>query len=412
MNADPVGSAQSPAGPSAGANANGQPPKVSPEAALLQMMAAREAAADSNQTSPPPPADRRGPANPIPPAESDVAGQTDLPPDQTTPPGETQTSPEGGGDENDLSSPETGETAGENAETSLNADLTETLAQLDPTQQTQLLELLKDVKEGKASWNDVKRGHKLAGTVEQLRQQLDEIKAKAEAGAGEVPPAALPPSNLPEPVARLKNGQEVADAARFNKELKRWCERNPQGGVFKSTLANSQPVEVPEGSVMDFRDFAEDMLTEWLPARSQQLQQASDLKRAQATARAQVVQDYPWLQDPDHPETKAVRETLAAVPGLKQTPAPEYWAAVYNRGLKSMQDELASRKAGKNGHAANALRAPQRPQSKVPLGKPHSPGGAAPPRPVPGPNGAAAYQRLASDRSPAAVAAFVGASGR
>jgi hypothetical protein len=109
-----------------------------------------------------------------------------------------------------------------------------------------------------------------------------------------------------------------------------------------------------------------------LPERGRELLQHAQFTQAQAVAKKQVLADFPWLGDPEHPETKQVAATLAQVPQLNQTQTPEYWAAVYTRGLKSMNDELAARKGTGNGHSNGNGKsvfgnAGQRPASKVPV---------------------------------------------
>lgn len=142
-----------------------------------------------------------------------------------------------------------------------------------------------------------------------------------------------------------------------------------------------------------------------LPQRAQEIANAAQLSTAQASARKQVLADYPWLADSEHPDTKAVQEVIKAMPAFKQTPSPEYWAAVVVKGQQALNAELEARKGKKTVGLA-------RPAGKVPLGKPHTAANGAGGRINGNGDVKTLLERHGSERSAGSFAALLSATGR
>ena len=212
--------------------------------------------------------------------------------------------------------------------------------------------------------------HQLAETVATLTRERDEALQKAEAGG--TPASATGTVALPENVAKLKSIGEVrarAVTARDSiRAIEDFLEENPEGGeVGGRTYSKKEMVQLK-------RQWQDEL--EALPQRQEQLQQTERFTQAQAQTRRQVLADYPWLNDPQHPVTSKIADAIKAVPLLKTTVAPEYWAAVLIRGKQAMDAELAQRKTKGNG-GSPAVTPGVKPVGKVPARNPHAGGGGA-----------------------------------
>lgn len=255
-----------------------------------------------------------------------------------------------------------------------NAELESALAGLTPDVRKHLLSLAAE-KPGEIPriGKLIAERHQFVETIGELQGRIEQL----EQGAQESGPALAQANGLPPNVARLKTVGEVkariSQVRAIAKNAQKLLMEKPNGDVEKQLASD------PDKWTVGGQQLTREQLIEaWqeatseaevLPEREAQIQSQSRLAEVQAQAREQAFADFPWLKDPEHPETKAIAATLKQVPGLKQTPIPEYWAAVYNRGVKSMQEELATRKSGK---ANGAVPVTVRPAGKVPLGKPHS----------------------------------------
>lgn len=304
---------------------------------------------------------------PLPPVKGD-APTTDKPTEQPddaqtdTPPSDEQT-------QADEQSSEDGEVQTDLSHTDDNAELTEALAGLNADAKKHLAEMARAIASGDTSIGQLKRGHKIA---EEFKAQIEELNAKiedlsAERGAGSATTNAITPKNLPPEIAKLKTIEEVEQAAEKAKAAVRFLEdfldENPNGGEIGGQSYTRQEIKAKK------RAWQDDL--EALPKQAHALIRNHEFQTRMNAARSDMETDYPWLKQADHVETKAVKTLVKVAPW--QTALPEYSAAVWNRGHKSLQDELAQRKSGGKPPGASA-----RPQGKAPLGKPHTTQAAAP----------------------------------
>lgn len=266
----------------------------------------------------------------------------------------------------------------------------EGLAQLPDDVRDEVIQVAKDVADGKFSFRDLKRGHKLIGKhaeeverltneVETLRKQLNEQ------------PAPQTPSES------LQSLKTVADVERRQRQLETvmdWCEDNPEGGTYNGQEFSQDDVRVA-------RAAARTELRQ-MPQRRQQLEQQADFGRKQQAAKAQARKLFPHLSDADNSETQAVSALLESQPWLKNTfESPEIAALTWLRGQAAIKAELAKR----NGQA-------QRPATQRPATNRPSTGGAGGKGNTAGPSVASAKDRIGKERSVGALAELMAATGR
>jgi len=351
---------------------------------LQEQVAGSKAGPTENDNSPGPADEQAGAEDDAPPAGAGTAED------------DAGTTADAG--QNDLSKSEPG---GEEAEGEAGAEtateLPAELAELPDDVRGELLALAKEVAEGKTSFRDLKRGHKLIGkhAAELERLETENAELKRQVSATETQPAANNGA-----VVKLKTVAEVQKRTAQLEAVMDWCEDNPQGGEFNGQQFNADDVrEARRAARAELRQ---------LPVRERELQGQSQFAQRQTLAKAEAVKLFPHLADPDHAETQAVTKLLAASPWLKDVfLSPEVAALTYLRGQSAVKADLerAKAKAGSAGERNLKVAA-----TGVQKGRPASGGTAAGGKPAGGPTVKAARERIAKEGSVGALAELMGAA--
>lgn len=373
-------SVQSPLAPSGEQNTDAQTAVPSAENALLAMMAQQDDQSVSNEDPASPPA-QGDPQNPDSSTDPDQSGQENLPSDDTPRP----------------------DNASGDASSEPSNSLAPLLEKLDDTQRDQLKAMLKDVVDGKSGWNEIKRGHKLSGKIEELQQQIEGLKAKQTQPQDSQEPSA---DGLPQFDNAQSARKHEASLRRLMRDVEETLEDYPNGNVPKPT--GDEPDQWKFGNqtftrreLVDAKRRYRDQL-DALPARISALDSQAAFQNRQAAIRKEIQSKWTWLADPDHPETAAVQKFISENPILKSLPSPEHAAAAFIRGAKDLERELKLRTAGAsaNGAGAAGSRAGARPPNgKIPVGRPHAAAGGVPARNGGQPNTKQALAGVFKDRS-------------
>ena len=299
---------------------------------------------------------------------TDENGQTDL---EQTPSaeGEPETTPEA----ND------GQTVLSQAETEA---LTAELGKLTPAMRRHVLEVGRLLESGQLQKGEVPRigklladQHALAETVQTLTRERDEALSKVEGRESRVEG-----QTLPEGVSKLKTLGEIKARQTNVRATIRTVEdaltRHPQGNAEAD--ANGEPrwqfgnQSLTRAQIADgLQGFREEL--DALPERAEQIQQQAQFQQARIQARAKIVADFPYLNDPENPDTKQAQQLLKTDPNLSKYAHGDYLALALARGHRELQAEKAARqKTGGNGAGKPTL---TRPVGKVPAKLPHAPAG-------------------------------------
>lgn len=386
-----MGSAQSPAGSGNGQNADSSGGRAAQsQAGFASFLHAMDSDPASNESSISQPA-QGSPDNSNVTANSDDAGQNNLSPDGGSATGQSgQADATVENDEQNQSSDGSQGTVGQTDESAdPNAALTEALNGLDETQRGQMLEMLQDVKAGKANWGEIKRGHKansgLVQQLESLRNEIESLKGGGNATSQrdeDTRPAAA--SAMPAEVARLRTVDEVRSLVDVLDSRIEFAEEflhaNPDGGLINGEQFTRAQIVEQKREWKKQKNAA--------PARIEQIREQATFTAQQSAAKRQIATDFPQLNDPEHPDTKVAREFLKD-PRINGQVNGDYIALALATGDRVLKAELAARRgapAGQRGAvgAAKAGANGARPQGKVPLGKPHTATGSAAARPAEG----------------------------
>jgi len=196
-----------------------------------------------------------------------------------------------------------------------------------------------------------------------IRSEFERQKA---AGPAEPPlPVVV---NAGDPASQFVNEQQLDQAMGQARQLKRWCEQNPEGGILQ--VPNKQggfdQREFSAEQVQAMRFAAEDDLEQHLPRRRDHL-------RAEKAITSQAVQEHPWLTDKNSPRVALFRKVLEADPGIRLRPDWARVTAIFVRGLEALESE------------SKAASTPPVPKPKVGTPPPKLPGASATAPPKKGP---------------------------
>jgi hypothetical protein len=192
-----------------------------------------------------------------------------------------------------------------------------------------VLEMAKELAEGKTTLGQLKRGHRLVEDMEKLRDEIRGLREEKDKPATKTATAATPLADIKDEAALE---EIVSDANKFL----RWARRNPDGGIWDGK-------ELDRDALNNRIDLAETARDEWVPKRAKEIARNNQFMAFQQQQIQSARNDYPWLKDPENAETAAARNLLRDVPMLNQTDSPEYWAAVMVKGQKAMVADKEAR---------------------------------------------------------------------
>lgn len=162
--------------------------------------------------------------------------------------------------------------------------------------------------------------------VERLRQEVERLSQEA------TKPAQTPtPDN---PYSNLSTLEQIQKEMEQAKQIRRWCEMNPDGAVV--TNANGEEVEYTSEEVRNIKIKALDALEEHLPARAKYIQNFQQIEQV-------AVKEYPWWKDKSAQERQIAETFLKHFPEIQRFPDYKMVLGDYIRGAKAR--EAASKKA-------------------------------------------------------------------
>jgi hypothetical protein len=193
-----------------------------------------------------------------------------------------------------------------------------------------------------------------------IRSEFERQKA---AGPAEPPlPVVV---NQADPASQFVNEQQLDQAASQARQLRRWCELNPEGGTLQ--VPNKQggydQREFSAEQVREMRFAAEDDLEQHLPRRREHLRQEQAIT-------SQAVRKHPWLTDKNNPRMALFRKVIESDPSIRLRPDWAEVTAIFVRGLEALDSE---------SRAASAPSVPK-PKTGTPPPKLPGPSATAPPR--------------------------------
>jgi len=193
-----------------------------------------------------------------------------------------------------------------------------------------------ETEETKSDDNELERGlpkgvkkriDKLSAKKREAEAEVDRLKSEVERLSQEAnKPAQTPKSD--NPYSNLKTVDEVSREADQAKQIRRWCEMNPDGATVTDKDGNDTDYSAED--VRRIKIKALDALEEHLPARAKYIEQFSQID--------QVAQkEYPWWKDRSSSERQIADSFLKHFPEITRFPDYKMVLGDYIRGVKTRE---------------------------------------------------------------------------
>jgi hypothetical protein len=161
--------------------------------------------------------------------------------------------------------------------------------------------------------------------VERLREEVERLSQEA------TKPAQTPtPDN---PYSNLSTLDEVNREADQAKQIRRWCELNPDGAVV--TNKDGSETEYTAEEVRNIKIKALDALEEHLPARAKYLQNYMQMEQVAA-------KEYPWWKDKSAKERQIAESFIKHFPEIQKFPDYKMVVGDYIRGVQARESKAKS----------------------------------------------------------------------
>jgi len=161
--------------------------------------------------------------------------------------------------------------------------------------------------------------------VERLRQEVERLSQEA------TKPAQTPTAD--NPYANLSTLEDVSREAEQAKQIRRWCELNPDGAVV--TNKDGSESEYSAEEVRNIKIKALDALEEHLPARAKYLQNFMQMEQVAA-------KEYPWWKDKSAKERQIAESFIKHFPEIQKFHDYKMVVGDYIRGVNAREAKAKS----------------------------------------------------------------------
>lgn len=232
--------------------------------------------------------------------------------------------------ENDVESPEV-ESEGEQEEESVHSESQEeSTAEADEDESNDESE---EVADRGLPRGVKKRIDKLVAKRREAEQEVERMKAELERLEQEANKPARASEIRKNPFAKLTDTEQVAKEIERAKQIRRWCEMNPDGAVVRN--ADGTETEYTAEQVRDIKVKTMDALEEHLPA---QLSYINNFRTVEQVAS----KEYPWWKDKSSKERQIAEAFLQHFPEITRFPDYKMVLGDYIRGVKARESAKRS----------------------------------------------------------------------
>lgn len=258
------------------------------------------------------------------------------------------------------------ENAGETVEVEATTDNDNTVLSQETEDTAQDIEETEDseeTEETKSDEEDIERGlpkgvkkriDKLSAKRREAEAEVDRLKQEVERLSQEAnKPAQIPtPDN---PYANLATIDEVNREIEQAKQIRRWCELNPDGATVKGKDGQETDYSAEEVRAIKLR--AMDAIEEYLPKQIGYIQNYQQVEQV-------ANKEYPWWKDKSAKERQMAESFIKAFPEIKKFPDYKMVIGDYIRGVKSREQSNKKPAPSKAPSAPRVTSAPVQVSSK------------------------------------------------
>lgn len=157
--------------------------------------------------------------------------------------------------------------------------------------------------------------------VERLRQEVENLRQEA----SQKPVQNYDPKN---PYSNLTSMDLIQKEMEQAKQIRRWCELNPDGATVKDKDGNETDYSAED--VRNIKIKAMDALEEHLPRQARYLEQVNHMEQI-------AVKEYPWWKDKAAKERVIAEKFLQAFPEIRRFPDYKVVVGDYLRGIQARE---------------------------------------------------------------------------
>lgn len=179
-----------------------------------------------------------------------------------------------------------------------------------------------------------KRIDKLSAKRREAEAEVDRLKSEVERLSQEAVKPAQSPTKA-NPYSNLSTIEEVSREIDQAKQIRRWCELNPDGAVV--TNKDGTEAEYSAEDVRNIKIKALDAMEEHLPARAKYLQDFNQIEQI-------ATKEYPWWKDKSARERQMAETFLKHFPEVQKFPDYKMVIGDYIRGIKARESTQARNK--------------------------------------------------------------------
>lgn len=175
-----------------------------------------------------------------------------------------------------------------------------------------------------------KRIDKLVAKRREAEQEVEKMKAELERLEQEAKKPARAQEIRKNPFANLSDPNQVQAEIERSKQIRRWCEMNPEGAVVKDAQGNETEYSAEE--VRRIKVQALEAIEEQLPA---QLAYITNFQQVEQT----VTKEYPWWKDKSSKERQIAEAFIQNFPEITRFPDYKMVLGDYIRGVKTREQQ-------------------------------------------------------------------------
>lgn len=172
-----------------------------------------------------------------------------------------------------------------------------------------------------------KRIDKLSLKRREAEAEVDRLKSEVERLSQEANKPAQSPK-FDNPYTNLNSLEEVSREAEQAKQIRRWCEMNPDGAIVND--ANGNETEYTAEEIRKIKVKTLDALEEHLPARAKYLENYFQVEQV-------ATKEYPWWKDRSSSERQIADSFLKHFPEIARFPDYKMVLGDYIRGVKNRE---------------------------------------------------------------------------
>lgn len=206
----------------------------------------------------------------------------------------------------------------------------------NPESEQELTEDSEETEETKSEEDELERGlpkgvkkriDKLSAKRREAEAEVERLRSEVERLSQEASkPAQIPTKE--NPYSNLSSLEEVGREAEQAKQIRRWCELNPDGAEVVNK--DGETVEYSAEDVRKIKIKAMDALEEHLPARARYLENYQHIEQV-------ALKEYPWWKDRSSSEKQIAESFLKHFPEIKRFPDYKMVVGDYIRGIKARE---------------------------------------------------------------------------